>query len=207
MNLALLGRNVRESGQVLSTAIMAKKPLGQRRLWGDEAMKPARRIPPSLLRKISSRRRYSLAEMLLNIPEGDPIEREWGEMPAVGREVEPAPATLRSIRSMRRFLRKLKRNRQAKKLGKGIARHCFLDKGNPSIAGVAGQDFNELLAIINGMIESPPADWSAQAWLKQWLLRPVPALGGETPIKVLNFPGGKERIRKVLLCMGSGAYL
>lgn len=170
-------------------------------------MKLARRLPPSLLRKISCRPRYNLAEMLLNTPEGDPIESEWDEMPIVGREVEPAPATLRSIRSMRRFLRKLKRNRQAKKLGRGIVGDYFLAKFNPGSAGVAPHDFNELLGIINGMIDSPPSSWNARAWLNQWLFRPVPALGGETPSKMLNLPGGKERVRKVLLCMGSGAYL
>lgn len=170
-------------------------------------MRLARRIPPSLLRKSITRPRYSLAEMLLRIPEGDAIEREWEAMPAVTHEIESAPLTLRSLRSMRRFLRKLKRNRQGKKLGRGNVRHSIFDESELSSASVAEQDFNELLAIINGIIESPQIGWSSRAWLTQWLLRPTPALEGKTPSEVLNLPAGKEKVRQILLCMGSGAYL
>lgn len=59
-----------------------------------------------------NRPRYNLATMLLQIPEGEPICDEWDAMPLMGREIELAPVTLRSIRAMRRFLRTLKRNRR-----------------------------------------------------------------------------------------------
>lgn len=47
-------------------------------------MKWARLLAPSLIRKAAMRSRCSLAEFLLKIPEGDPIDREWDAMPLVG---------------------------------------------------------------------------------------------------------------------------
>lgn len=70
------------------------------RPWSNSTMKRARRIPPSLVRKAIIRQRYSLADLLLQIPEGAPIDGEWDAMPPVGREIEPALDTLRSIRAM-----------------------------------------------------------------------------------------------------------
>lgn len=64
-------------------------------------MKRAHRIPSSPLRKAVPRKRCSLAEMLLQIPEGDPIDAERDAMLSVVRELEPAPVILRSIRAMR----------------------------------------------------------------------------------------------------------
>lgn len=84
-------------------------------------MKRARRLPVSLRRQ-AKKPRMNLAAFLMTIPEGDPIDREWDEMPAVGREIEPAPVTLRSILAMRRFLRGVKRRRQRKRLGGGRGR-------------------------------------------------------------------------------------
>lgn len=70
-----------------------------------------KRLPPILARLISSTRRadraitraiaavqtsekrilpkpkYSLAEIILQMPEGLPIDREWDEAPPVGREI------------------------------------------------------------------------------------------------------------------------
>jgi len=88
-------------------------------------MKRARRIPPALLRKTVTRPRYSLADLLLQIPEGAPIDVEWDTMPAVGQEIEPAPATLRSIRAMKRFRRKQRR----KRVGRGIELRHLIDDG------------------------------------------------------------------------------
>lgn len=78
-------------------------------------MKRARRRPPALTRPVA-KPRYSLAQLLLDMPEGPPILREWDTMPPVGREVEPGPATLCTIRATRRFLRELKRKRAARGL-------------------------------------------------------------------------------------------
>lgn len=88
-------------------------------------MKRAHRTPPSFVHKTVVRPRYSLAEMLLQIPEGAPIDEEWKTMPAVGREVEPTAVTLRTIRAMQRFIRNLRR----KRAGRGINLRRLIDDG------------------------------------------------------------------------------
>lgn len=88
-------------------------------------MKSARRTPPSLAHKTAVRPRYTLAEMLLQIPKGDPFDEEWEAMPPVGREIEPAADTLRTIRAMKRFMRKLRR----KRVGRGINLRRLIDEG------------------------------------------------------------------------------
>lgn len=44
----------------------------------------------ALLHKAVVSPRYSLAEILQQIPGGAPIDEEWETMPEVGMEVEPA---------------------------------------------------------------------------------------------------------------------
>lgn len=88
-------------------------------------MKRARRTPPSFVHKAVVRPRYSLAEILLQIPEGAPIDEQWEPMPPVGREVEVAAVTLRTIRAMQRFMRR----QQQKRVGRGIDLHRLIDEG------------------------------------------------------------------------------
>lgn len=88
-------------------------------------MKRARRIPPSFVHKVVVRPRYSLAEMLQQIPEGAPIDEDWETMPAVGREVEPAAVTLRTIRAMQRFMRK----QQRKRVGRCVNLRRLIEEG------------------------------------------------------------------------------
>lgn len=90
-------------------------------------MKRARRTPPSLAHKTSARPHYSLADLLPQIPEGAPIDAEWDAIPLVGRELEPAVDTLRTIRAMQRFMRK--QQRQRKRLGRGICLRRLIDEG------------------------------------------------------------------------------
>ena len=88
-------------------------------------MKRARRIPPPFVQKAVVRPRYSLAELLLQMPEGSPIDEEWENIPPVGSEVEPAAATLRTIRAMHRFMRQ----QQRKRAGGGISLRRLIDEG------------------------------------------------------------------------------
>ena len=88
-------------------------------------MKRARRTPPSHAPKIVARLRYSLADLLLQMPEGAPIDEEWETMRPVGREVEQAAVTLRTTRAMQRFMRKQFRNR----VGRGINLRQLIDEG------------------------------------------------------------------------------
>jgi len=89
-------------------------------------MKRARRTPSSLARRTVARPRYSLASLLLQMPkDGAPIDAEWDAMPLVGRELEPAVDTLRTIRAIKRFMRKQQRQR----LGRGICLRRLIDEG------------------------------------------------------------------------------
>lgn len=88
-------------------------------------MKRARRSPPSFAQKAVARPRYSLAELILQIPKGAPIDEEWETMRPVGREVEPAVVTLRTIRAIRRFMRKQRR----KQAGRGVDLRRLIDEG------------------------------------------------------------------------------
>lgn len=88
-------------------------------------MKRARRTPPSFVHKAVVRPRYSLTEMLLQIPEGAHIvDEEWGTLPPVGREIEPAAATLRAVQAMKRFMRQ-----QRKRSGRAINLRRLIDEG------------------------------------------------------------------------------
>lgn len=84
-----------------------------------------RRIPPSFTRNAVIQPRYCLADLLLQMPEGAPIYVAWDAMSPVGREIEPASATLRSVRAMRRFMRK----QQRKLVGRGIDLRRLLEDG------------------------------------------------------------------------------
>jgi hypothetical protein len=86
--------------------------------WSNSTMKRARRTPPSHAHKTVARLRYCLADLLLQMPEGAPIDE-------VGREVEPAAVTRRTIRAMQRFMRKQLRNR----VGSGINLRQLIDEG------------------------------------------------------------------------------
>ncbi|MBS1198184.1 MAG: hypothetical protein H6R18_1969 [Proteobacteria bacterium] len=66
-----------------------------------------------------------MAELLLQLTEGAPIDEEWETLPPVGREVESAAVTLRTIRAMQRFMRK----RQRKRVGRGINLRRLIEEG------------------------------------------------------------------------------
>lgn len=88
-------------------------------------MKRARRRPPSLVHKTFTRPRYSLADLLLQMPDGAPIDAEWEASQAIGREIEPAVLTLRAVQAMKRFMRQ----QQRKRAGRGISLRRLIDEG------------------------------------------------------------------------------
>lgn len=87
-------------------------------------MKRARRTPPSLAHKAAVRPRYSLADLLLQMPDGAPINAEWEAIQPIGRELEPTAITLRSVRAMRKFMRK-----QQKRASRGINLRRLINDG------------------------------------------------------------------------------
>lgn len=48
--------------------------------------------------------------------------------------------------------------------------------------------------------------FSASAWLSSWLVEPLPALGGERPIELLDTMEGQELVAKLLRQIRSGVY-
>lgn len=49
-------------------------------------------------------------------------------------------------------------------------------------------------------------DFDAEAWLRDWLQRPQPALGGARPMERLDTAQGRESVRRVLGAILSGSY-
>jgi len=97
----------------------------QHRLVYPKAMKRAHRTPPSFYRVVPSRPRYHLADLLLAMPEKLPRVEGWDDMPAVGREIEPAPMSLRAVQAMLRFMRAQKRRRR----GAGVDLRKLIEEG------------------------------------------------------------------------------
>ena len=69
------------------------------------------------------------------------------------------------------------------------------------------------LAKLVGQVESMVAEsgsdelkFDAKAWLSRWLNQPVPALGGQKPIDLLDTMEGQGLVSDVLAMMQSGAY-
>ncbi|WP_374451866.1 antitoxin Xre/MbcA/ParS toxin-binding domain-containing protein [Phenylobacterium sp.] len=51
-----------------------------------------------------------------------------------------------------------------------------------------------------------PEGFSAVAWISSWLVAPLPALGGELPITLLDTMEGQELIAKLLGQIRGGVY-
>ena len=89
-----------------STQLPAIGPSGRRMVgvgrlpslatWSNSIMKRARRIPHVLIFSAVSKLRNNLADLLLKIPEGDPIDTERGALPSGVSEADRVPNTLRS---------------------------------------------------------------------------------------------------------------
>ena len=69
-------------------------------------------------------------------------------------------------------------------------------------------DIATLTALIERMVDESgePVDFEARAWLDQWLLELVPALGHRRPLDVLSEPGGLDLVCSYLQRAQSGAY-
>lgn len=43
-------------------------------------------------------------------------------------------------------------------------------------------------------------------WLRQWIRQPIPALGGQRPVDLMETEEGLERVRRTLLQMQAGTF-
>lgn len=48
--------------------------------------------------------------------------------------------------------------------------------------------------------------FDSSAWLRDWVIRPCPALGFRCPVDLLGTPGEREMVLELLRRMQSGAY-
>lgn len=71
------------------------------------------------------------------------------------------------------------------------------------------QDFESLLAQLNEIIARSgyPENFDARKWLEEWITQPVPALGGKSPLELLDNEKGIEQIKQVIAAMESNAYI
>lgn len=69
-------------------------------------------------------------------------------------------------------------------------------------------DIAALFVVVQRMVDESgePVGFDARAWLDQWLLGLVPALGNRRPLDILNEPGGLYVVQSVLMRAQSGAY-
>ena len=66
----------------------------------------------------------------------------------------------------------------------------------------------KLVGQVEAMVEESgnPSGFDAESWVSQWLREPVPALGGERPIDLLDTMEGQALISETLARIQSGAY-
>jgi uncharacterized protein (DUF2384 family) len=51
-----------------------------------------------------------------------------------------------------------------------------------------------------------PAGFDADLWVRQWIEKPIGALGGRRPVDLIDTEDGRELVTRVLAMAQSGAY-
>lgn len=69
-------------------------------------------------------------------------------------------------------------------------------------------EISNFLAFLTGSLQFSglPENFETSTWLAQWLRTPLPALGDERPIALLNTENGRKLVRSVIERIVSGAY-
>lgn len=88
-------------------------------------------------------------------------------------------------------------NRKAK------ARQSLAPQESERVLGVA-----KLVGQVQAMVEESgnPEGFDAENWVSRWLREPIPALGGERPVDLLDTMEGQALVSETLARMQSGAY-
>lgn len=88
-------------------------------------------------------------------------------------------------------------NRKAK------ARQSLAPQESERVLGVA-----KLVGQVQAMVEESgnPDGFDAANWVSRWLREPIPALGGERPVDLLDTMEGQALVSETLARMQSGAY-
>jgi uncharacterized protein (DUF2384 family) len=65
-----------------------------------------------------------------------------------------------------------------------------------------------LIAQVQTMVEESgnPNGFDAARWVREWLQKPLPALGGKRPVEYMSTQEGRELVGRLLAMAQSGAY-
>jgi uncharacterized protein (DUF2384 family) len=65
-----------------------------------------------------------------------------------------------------------------------------------------------LIAQVQAMVDESgePSGFDSARWVRQWLQRPVPALGGRRPAEFMDTAEGRALVSRLLAMAQSGAY-
>jgi uncharacterized protein (DUF2384 family) len=65
-----------------------------------------------------------------------------------------------------------------------------------------------LIAQVQAMVDESgePSGFDAALWVRQWLEKPVPALGGRCPAEYMDTAEGRALVSRLLAMAQSGAY-
>lgn len=66
----------------------------------------------------------------------------------------------------------------------------------------------ELTAQVERMVfeSGDPHGFDAAAWVRQWIIQPIPALGSHCPVEFFDDADGRTRVVRLLAMTQSGAY-
>jgi putative toxin-antitoxin system antitoxin component (TIGR02293 family) len=86
---------------------------------------------------------------------------------------------------------------------KAARRQSLAVEETERVLGVA-----KLIGQVQAMVEESgdPTDFDAEKWVSRWLTEPVPALGGQRPMDLLDTMEGQALVSETLARMQSGAY-
>jgi uncharacterized protein (DUF2384 family) len=71
-----------------------------------------------------------------------------------------------------------------------------------------GPGVASLIDKVRTMVEESgdPTGFDVERWVKEWLAKPLPALGGATPASYMDTPEGQKLVAQLLAMSQSGAY-
>lgn len=68
--------------------------------------------------------------------------------------------------------------------------------------------FDYLVGLVQRMVDESgnPVGFDSAKWVAEWLVQPVPALGGEAPSSYMHSTSGRKIVASLLAQAQSGAY-
>jgi len=98
----------------------------------------------------------------------------------------------------------------------GIPKATFSKKiqARATFSGTPGQavvGMMDLINVVEDMVRRDPAagaeNFDAESWVGEWVQQPIPALGGQRPIDLMDTPAGREAVMQVIEADREGVFL